>query len=90
MHCARVFSTCRMGAGLFCFSEGMEELLVCQGFLQVLDLVCKQTDNQAVVSHPCLSFHTLQIHHPSLVLFPENQWQFQCPWFGTPVGLLPV
>lgn len=70
MQCARVFSTCLMRAGLFCFSEGMGEILVYLGFLQVLNLVCKLgcADLQPSSCHPGLSFHTLQVHHPPLVL----------------------
>lgn len=92
MQCARVFSTCRMGAGLFWFSEGMGEILVYLGFLQVLNLVCKLScaDLQPGSCHPDLSFHTLQVHHPPLVLsFLKTNSNFN-PCFETPVGLLPV
>lgn len=67
-------------------------ILVYLGFLQVFNLVCKLScaDLQPGSCHPDLSFHTLQVHYPLLLLsFLKTNSNFS-PCFGTPVGLLPV
>lgn len=77
MHCARVFSTCCMGARLVCFSEGMGDILVCLGFLQVLDFVC----NQAVVTQ--ISSFICYRSDPSIVLsFLKTDGNFSVPVLG--------
>lgn len=77
VHCARVFSTCCMGAGLLGFSEGMGEFLVCLGFLQVLDLVC----NQAVVTQISPFIH-YRSDLPLVLSFLKTNGNFNVPVLG--------